>query len=98
MWKGKLKLADGRHVDSMQMKKYTFAIMEGDVKFKAWKKIFDQIGKELTRINKKINHIPRSRYCSKWFASQDHQSRWFEHRHLLVQDGVSVANYLSKMV
>ena len=45
--KGKLKLAEGRYVDSVQMNTDPFAIMEGDEKFKAWKKIFDQIGKEL---------------------------------------------------
>ncbi len=45
--KGKLKLAEGRYVDSVQMNKDPFAIMEGNEKFKAWKMIFDQIGKEL---------------------------------------------------
>ena len=45
--KGKLKLAEGRYVDSVQMNSDPFAIMEGDEKFKAWKKVFDQIGKEL---------------------------------------------------
>ena len=45
--KGKLRLAEGRYVNSVQMNKDPFAIMEGDMRFKAWKKIFDQIGKEL---------------------------------------------------
>ena len=45
--KGKLTLSAGRYVDSVQMNEDPFAIKEGDEKFKAWKKVFDQIGKEL---------------------------------------------------
>ena len=45
--KGKMKLGLGRYVDSVQMNKDPFEEPEGDQKFKAWKKIFDQIGKEL---------------------------------------------------
>lgn len=45
--KGKLTLAEGRYVDSVQINNDPFAIPEGDEKFNAWKKVFDQIGKEL---------------------------------------------------
>ncbi|KAK4693691.1 hypothetical protein P7C71_g3756, partial [Lecanoromycetidae sp. Uapishka_2] len=45
--KGTLKLGEGRYVDSVQMNIDPFEMKEGDEKFKAWKKIFDQIGKEL---------------------------------------------------
>lgn len=44
---GKMKLGQGRYVDSVQINKDPFEVPEGDQKFKAWKKIFDQIGKEL---------------------------------------------------
>ena len=45
--KGKMKLGQGRYVDSVQINKDPYEVPEGDEKFKAWKKIFDQIGKEL---------------------------------------------------
>ena len=45
--KGKMKLGQGRYVDSVQIKKDPYEVPEGDQKFKAWKKLFDQIGKEL---------------------------------------------------
>ena len=45
--KGKLTLGEARYVDSVQMNEDPFGLKEGDEKFKAWKKIFDQIGKEL---------------------------------------------------
>ena len=45
--KGKMKLGQGRYVDSVQINKDPYAVPDGDQKFKAWKKIFDQIGKEL---------------------------------------------------
>ncbi|KAK3175983.1 hypothetical protein OEA41_007305 [Lepraria neglecta] len=45
--KGKLTLGEAKYVDSVQMNKDPFGLKEGDEKFKAWKKIFDQIGKEL---------------------------------------------------
>ena len=45
--KGKMKLGQGRYVDSVQINKDPYEIPEGDQKFKAWKKVFDQIGKEL---------------------------------------------------
>ena len=45
--KGKMKLGQGRYVDSVQINKDPYEVPEGDQKFKAWKKIFDQIGKEL---------------------------------------------------
>lgn len=44
---GKMKLSQGRYVDSVQINKDPFEVPEGDQKFKAWKRIFDQIGKEL---------------------------------------------------
>ena len=45
--KGKMKLGKGRYVDSVQINKDPYEVPEGDEKFKAWKKVFDQIGKEL---------------------------------------------------
>ena len=45
--KGKMKLGKGRYVDSVQINKDPYEVPEGDQKFKAWKKVFDQIGKEL---------------------------------------------------
>ena len=45
--KGKMKLGQGRYVDSVQINKDPYEVPEGDQKFKAWKKVFDQIGKEL---------------------------------------------------
>ena len=45
--KGKMKLGNGRYVDSVQINKDPYEVPEGDEKFKAWKKVFDQIGKEL---------------------------------------------------
>ena len=45
--KGTLELGEGRYVDSVQMNMDPYEMKEGDKKFKAWKKIFDQIGKEL---------------------------------------------------
>ena len=45
--KGKMKLGQGRYADSVQINKDPYGVPEGDQKFKAWKKIFDQIGKEL---------------------------------------------------
>ena len=45
--KGKMTLGQGRYVDSVQINKDPYEVPEGDEKFKAWKKIFDQIGKEL---------------------------------------------------
>lgn len=44
---GTMKLKEGTYVDSVQMNYDPFQVKEGDEKFKAWKKIFDQIGKEL---------------------------------------------------
>ena len=45
--KGTMKLEKGRYVDSVRINKDPHEVLEGDQKFKAWKKIFDQIGKEL---------------------------------------------------
>ena len=45
--KGTLTLGEGRYVDSVQMNKDPYEMKDGDEKFKAWKKVFDQIGKEL---------------------------------------------------
>lgn len=45
--KGKMSLGQGRYVDSVLMNKDPYEVPEGGQKFKAWKKIFDQIGKEL---------------------------------------------------
>ena len=45
--KGRMKLGQGRYVDSVQINKDPYEVPEGDQKFKAWKKVFDQIGKEL---------------------------------------------------
>ena len=45
--KGKLTLGEGRYVDSVQMNLDPYEVKEGDEKFKAWKQIFDKIGKEL---------------------------------------------------
>ena len=44
---GKMKLGSGGYVDSVQINKDPYEVPEGDEKFKAWKKVFDQIGKEL---------------------------------------------------
>ncbi|KAL9107284.1 MAG: hypothetical protein Q9227_007826 [Pyrenula ochraceoflavens] len=45
--KGKMKLREGRYVDSVAINRDPFEHVEGDEKYKAWKKVFDQIGKEL---------------------------------------------------
>lgn len=45
--KGTVRLGEGRFVDSVQMNIDPYEMKEGDEKFKSWKKIFDQIGKEL---------------------------------------------------
>lgn len=44
---GTMTLGEGRLVDSVQLNRDPFEMKEGDGKFKASKKIFDQIGKEL---------------------------------------------------
>ena len=44
---GKMKLGPGRYVDSVRINQDPYDVPEGDQKFKAWKKLFDQIGKEL---------------------------------------------------
>ncbi|KAL9099527.1 MAG: hypothetical protein Q9163_004987 [Psora crenata] len=44
---GSMKLGDETYVDSVQLNRDPFELKEGDEKFKAWKKVFDQIGKEL---------------------------------------------------
>ncbi|KAL9616077.1 MAG: hypothetical protein Q9160_009012 [Pyrenula sp. 1 TL-2023] len=45
--KGTMKLREGRYVDSVAINKDPFEQLEGDEKYKAWKKVFDSIGKEL---------------------------------------------------
>ena len=44
---GRMTLGTGRYVDSVRLNKDPYEVPEGDQKFKAWKKVFDQIGKEL---------------------------------------------------
>ena len=44
---GSMILGEGRYVDSVQMNADPYEVKEGDEKFKAWKGIFDKIGKEL---------------------------------------------------
>lgn len=44
---GKMKLGRGRYVDSVRINKDPYEMVDGDQKFRAWKKVFDQIGKEL---------------------------------------------------
>ena len=45
--KGTVTLGEGRYVDSVLMNQDPFEVKEGSEKFKAWKKVFDSIGKEL---------------------------------------------------
>ena len=76
--KGKLNLAEGRLFDSVQMNKDPFAIMDGDEKFKAWKNIFNQIGRrDLIKCQKIDTALSGLRFR---FTSP----RWFENRQLLV--------------
>ena len=44
---GKMKLGEGRYVDSVEINRDPFEVKDGDEKFRAWKKVFDSIGKEL---------------------------------------------------
>ena len=45
--KGELTLGQGRYVDSVLMNRDPYEMKDGSEKFKAWKKVFDRIGKEL---------------------------------------------------
>lgn len=45
--KGKLTLGESRYVDSVRLNQDPYEMRDEDQKFKAWKKIFDSIGKEL---------------------------------------------------
>lgn len=45
--KGTMKLRQGRYVDSVAINRDPFEVPEGDEKYRAWKKVFDSIGREL---------------------------------------------------
>ena len=45
--KGEMTLGEERYVDSVLMNKDPYEMKDGNEKFKVWKAVFDQIGKEL---------------------------------------------------